>query len=144
MSYIVRPRAALTEYDNLMHELEFVIPNDGSTAASKRDSDLVYGTLYSNITDDTAKTRIRQPSKTKNGRLAWTSIEALRITRRRESVNFRNRLTAKAIPATAQEMLKRWPLDYPSTIRNWTNSGCPRLKPISSDTCEVESIWVVD
>ena len=107
MSYIVRPRAALTEYDNLMHELEFVIPNDGSTAASKRDSALVYGTLYSNITDDTAKTRIRQPSKTKNGRLAWTSIEALRITRRRESVNFRNILTGKAILATAQEMLRR-------------------------------------
>ena len=33
--------------------------------------------LHSNITDDTAKTRIRQPGATKNGRLAWTSIEDL-------------------------------------------------------------------
>ena len=60
LSFIIRPRALPTAYDNLMHKLEFVIPNDGSTAASKRDSNLVYGTLYSNITDDTAKTRIQQ------------------------------------------------------------------------------------
>ena len=79
MSYIVRPRAPPTEYDNLMNELEFVIPNDGSMAVSKRDSDLVYGTLYSNITDDTAKTRIWQTGAIKNGRLAWTSREDLYV-----------------------------------------------------------------
>ena len=60
-----------------MHELEYVIPNDGSTAASKRDSALVYGILYSNITYNTTKTRIQQLSKAKNGRTAWNDIEAL-------------------------------------------------------------------
>lgn len=74
MSYIVRPSTAPTEYTDLMHELEFVIPTDGSTAASKRDSALVYGILHSNITDNTANTRIRQQSKTKDGRTAWTDI----------------------------------------------------------------------
>ena len=54
MSYIVRPSTAPTEYTDLMHELEFVIPNDGSTAASKRDSAYVYDILHSNITDHTA------------------------------------------------------------------------------------------
>ena len=77
MSYIVRPSTAPSEYNDLMHELEYVIPNDGSTAASKRDSALVYGILYSNITDNTAKTRIRQLSKAKDGLSAWNDIEAL-------------------------------------------------------------------
>ena len=77
LSYIVRPRALPSEYDNLMHKLEFVIPNDGSTAASKRDLNLVYGILYNNITDDTTKTRVQQPGATKNGRISWTNIEDL-------------------------------------------------------------------
>ena len=77
LSYIVCPRALPSKQDNLIHKLQFVIPNDGSTAASKRDSNLVYGTLYSNITDDTAKTRIRRKCAIKNGCLAQTNIEGL-------------------------------------------------------------------
>ena len=75
MSYIVRPSTVPTEHIDLMQELEFVILNDGLTAASKSDSNLVYGILHSNITDNTAKTRIRQQSKTKE-----------RTTVKRESV----------------------------------------------------------
>ncbi len=77
MSYIVRPSTAPTEYTNLMHELEFVIPNDDLPAAFKHDSALVYGILHSNILDHTAKTRIRQLNKTKDGRTAWNDLEAL-------------------------------------------------------------------
>ena len=60
LSYIVRPRVLPSEYDNLRHELEFVIPNDCSTADSKRDSTLVYSIIFSSMTNDTAKTRVRQ------------------------------------------------------------------------------------
>ena len=56
LSYIVRPRALPSEYDDLRHELEFVIPNDCLMAASKRDSTLVYSIIFSSSTDDTAKT----------------------------------------------------------------------------------------
>ncbi len=77
MSYIVRPSTVPAEYNDLMHELEFVIPNDGSTATSKRDSALVYGILHSNITDPVAKTRIRQPTNKKDGCSAWKDLEAL-------------------------------------------------------------------
>ena len=76
-SYIVRPRALPSEYDNLRHELEFVIPNYFSTAASKRDSTLVYSIIYSSITDDTAKTCVQEKNTIKNGRLGWTNIEDL-------------------------------------------------------------------
>ena len=68
LSYIVRPRALPSEYDGLRHDLEFVISNDCSTAASKRDSALVYSIIFSCITDDTAKTRVLQKCAIKNGR----------------------------------------------------------------------------
>jgi len=77
MSYIVRPKTPPTEYADLMHELEFLIPNDGSTAASKRDSKAVYGILHSMIDCHTAKTRIRQSPTLKDGRTAWFDIEDL-------------------------------------------------------------------
>ena len=92
LSYIVCPRALPSEYDDLRHELEFVIPNDCSTAASKRDSTLVYSIIFSSITDDTAKTRVRQKNTIKNRRLGWTNIEDLyegKNNSESKSVNFR-------------------------------------------------------
>ena len=77
LSYIVRPTALPPEYDDLRHKLKFVIPNDCSTAASKRDSTMVYSIIFSSISDDTAKTYVRQNNKMKNGRLGWTNIEDL-------------------------------------------------------------------
>ena len=77
LSYIVHPRALPSEYNGLRHELEFVIPNDCLTAASKHDLNFVYSIIFASITDDTAKTRFRQKCAIKNGRLGWTDIEDL-------------------------------------------------------------------
>ena len=77
LSYIVRPTALLSEYDDLRHELELVIPNDCLTASSKHDSNLVYSIIFSSISDDTAKTYVRQNNKLKNGCIGWTNIKDL-------------------------------------------------------------------
>ena len=52
LSYVIRPPECPTEFESLLHELEYYLPIDGSTAANKCDQKQLYGILDNNTSDN--------------------------------------------------------------------------------------------
>ena len=55
LSYVVHPPERPAEFDSLLHELEYLLPNDCSTSANKRDQRQVYNILDFNTKDDNSR-----------------------------------------------------------------------------------------
>ena len=77
LSYIICPPERPTVFDSLLHELEYCLPIDGSTAANKRDQRQLYNILDYHTKDDNSRAWLTSKEHQYKGRNGWLALQNL-------------------------------------------------------------------
>ena len=77
LSYIICPPERPTELDSLLHELEYCLPIDGSTAANKRDQRQLYDILDFSTLDNTSRSWLTSDEHCHQGCRGWLTLQDL-------------------------------------------------------------------
>ena len=77
LSYVICTPEHPTEFDPLLHELEYFLPIDGSTAANKRDQKQLYDLLDFSTQDPNSRSWLTNNEARDQGRRGWLTLQDL-------------------------------------------------------------------
>ena len=89
LSYVICTPERPAEFDSLLHELEYCLPIDGSTAANKRDQRQLYDILDFNAKDDNSRAWLTSKDHQIQGCSGWLALQDLH----EGNINYESRLS---------------------------------------------------